>query len=192
MMMVSRAANRVGEADMSQHGEESSISLRGRQRVRKGKADFPIEHQLLPRPDIIQHISKLDILQIMNPFTKYLSQWSSDSQFAEFVAYWDQLERVVIAVYRDKMTAAAAEGEFEKIWPWLRINYPAFEVALRPYWRVTRAAGQPTAIDPFRLLIDIESPVAITGDWRAMQHLPAAREAINRYLLENDAQQGSN
>jgi hypothetical protein len=77
----------------------------------------------------------------------------------------------------------AAAGEFEQVWPWLRERYPDRAEALRPHWQATRAAGAPTRDDPFRLLLAVPEPAAIRGDWRAMQHLPAAREAINRYLL---------
>lgn len=119
----------------------------------------------------------------MNPFTRYLRQWSPDSGFNEFVEYWDRLERVVVGVYRQKMDAATAEAEYGAVWPWLRKGYNHWRNALRPHWQATRAAGEPTRTDPFQLMLDIPAPVAIRGDWRAMQHLPAAREAINRYLV---------
>jgi hypothetical protein len=120
----------------------------------------------------------------MNPFTKYLSQWTNDDSFLSFVERWDRLERLVIGVYRGKMDLDMAEPEFQLIWPWLRSKYLAWEEILQPYWQATRAAGDHTRIDPFRLLLGIDSPKDIPGDWRLMQHLPAAREAINRYLVD--------
>ncbi len=122
-----------------------------------------------------------------NPFTRFLSQWSSDDALAAFVAAWDRLERVVVGVYRAQMDEATAAAEYAAVWPWLRAAYPRWQEALRPYWQATRAAGEPTRVDPFALLLDIPAAAAIAGDWRAMQHLPAAREAINRYLLEHPA-----
>jgi hypothetical protein len=121
----------------------------------------------------------------MNPFTQYLSQWSRDGDFAAFVEQWDRLERLVVGVYRGKLNVDRAAPEFEALWPWLRREYGAWAGALRPYWQATRAAGEPTQTDPFRLLLDIPAARAISGDWRAMQHLPAAREAINRYLVDH-------
>ena len=59
----------------------------------------------------------------MNPFTRYLSQWSTDDSFAAFVADWDRLERLVIGVYRAKLAVAAAEPEFAQVWPRLRRRY---------------------------------------------------------------------
>ncbi len=120
----------------------------------------------------------------MNPFTKYLSQWSDDRNFAAFVEQWDRLERIVIGVYRSKLDVGAAEAEFAEVWSWLREHYPNVEPTLRRHWPETRAAGEPTHVDPFQLLLDIPRAADISGDWRAMQHLPAAREAINRRLLE--------
>ncbi len=121
----------------------------------------------------------------MNPFSKYLSQWSADTDFAAFVEQWDRLEAVVVGVYRRKMDLAVAEITFDEVWSRLRESYPRWRDELRLYWQATRAAGEPTQIDPFQLLLDIPTPGAIGGDWRAMQHLPAAREAINHYLIDH-------
>jgi hypothetical protein len=120
----------------------------------------------------------------MNPFSKFLRQWSQDDSLAEFVEYWDRLERLVVQVYRQKLTPEAAVGEFEQVWPWLRAHYEAWEGALRPLWTQTVAGGQPTQQDPFQLLLALSSPKAISGDWVAMQHLPAAREALNQLILQ--------
>lgn len=118
-----------------------------------------------------------------NPFTKFLRQWWQDDQFEDFVERWDALELIMVRVYREKMTPAEARPQFEATWPWLRTHYREWEAALRPFWQQTKAAGEQTRVDPFRLLLEIKSPEAIQGDWRAMQHLPAAREALNQYIL---------
>jgi hypothetical protein len=119
----------------------------------------------------------------MNPFTKFLRRRGGDHDFDQFVVYWDRLEYLVVHVYREKMPLDEAADEYAVVWPWLRTQYGRWQPALTPYWQQTRAAGAPTATDPFQLLLDIDAPQAILGDWRAMQHLPAAREAINQYLL---------
>lgn len=119
----------------------------------------------------------------MNPFTNFLRQWNPDTNLDEFIRYWDTLERVMVAVYRKKTTPVAAEAEFYRVWLWLRQQYDEWEGVLRPYWKQTLVAGMPTQTDPFQLLLDIPNPQAIGGDWRAMQHLPAAREALNQYIL---------
>lgn len=119
----------------------------------------------------------------MNPFTKYLTQWSRNRQLKEFVAYWDELEFIIVQVHRQKMDLATADPLFERVWPWLRQHYGKWEATLRPFWQATKAAGAPTRTDPFQLLIDLENPEAILGNWHVMQHLPAAREALNQLLL---------
>ena len=124
------------------------------------------------------------VKDIINPFTRFLSQRSDDDAFAAFIAYWDRLERVVVGVYRAKLDEATAADEYRAVWPWLRARYPRWAETLRPHWQATRAAGEPTQTDPFALLRALAAPADIVGDWRAMQHLPAAREAINRYLCE--------
>ncbi len=122
-----------------------------------------------------------------NPFTRFLNQWSGNRPFDAFIERWDTLEYVMVAVYREKMTTAEAQPLYDQSWPWLRKQYPDWQAILKPYWEPTRAAGKPIETDPFQLLLDIPSPEAILGDWNAMQHLPAAREAVNRYLADQPA-----
>ncbi len=90
----------------------------------------------------------------------------------------------MVQVHREKMMLAVAEPEFAQVWPWLRQHYGRWEEVLRPYWQQTKAAGVPTQTDPFQLLLDLETPAAILDNWHVMQHLPAAREALNLYLRD--------
>lgn len=120
----------------------------------------------------------------MNPFSRFLSQWSQNRPLNEFVAQWDELERTVVNVHREKMSLAEAEPIFSEVWPWLRQQYGQWEALLRPYWQQTKAAGELTKQDPFQLLLAFNAPSDILGNWFAMQHLPAAREALNRFLRE--------
>lgn len=124
-----------------------------------------------------------------NPFSQFLRQFAPDRDFDAFVAQWDILESLVVRVYRNKMPAAGAQSDYDRVWPWLRSEYGRWEPALRPYWQATKAAGEATHMDPFQLLLDLPGPEAILGNWPAMQHLPAARESINRFLRDrgNDA-----
>lgn len=119
----------------------------------------------------------------MNPFTRFLNQWSDNHSLDEFIAHWDLLERVVVLVYRQKMTLDEAEEPFRQAWPWLRQQYGQWEEILRPFWQQTQAGSQPTQTDPFRLLLRLEKTADIPDNWNAMQHLPAAREALNRLVL---------
>ena len=121
----------------------------------------------------------------MNPFTRFLKQWSSNQPLEEFITHWDALEHVMVNVYRKKMLLEEAQPFFDASWPWLRQNYKNWMIDLRPYWQKTKAAGELTKTDPFQMLIDLPTVSAILDNWSAMQHLPAAREALNQYLLEN-------
>lgn len=127
----------------------------------------------------------MPIDQSTNPFSRYLRQFAGDRAFDDFVEQWDVLESVVVRVYRGKTTVAAAQPDFDHAWPRLREAYPHWEPALRPYWQATRAAGEPTHQDPFQLLLDLPSLEVLEGNWTIMQHLPAAREAINRFLVDH-------
>ncbi len=120
-----------------------------------------------------------------NPFSKYLNQWLDNPDVEQFLSYWDELEYITIRVYQKKMAVDEVRVEFVRIWAWLRENYGDWEDALRPYWQQTISGGQPTRVDPFWLLINKQVPEDILDDWNAMQHLPAAREALNQYILAN-------
>ncbi len=119
----------------------------------------------------------------MNPFTRFLSQRLPRGPFTEFVRHWDELEALVIRVYKAGRVAPADETVFDRTWPWLQRQYPRWAKALAETWPETRIAGQIAPEDPFQRLLAAQSAAAFVGDWAAMQHLPAAREALNRYLL---------
>lgn len=121
----------------------------------------------------------------MNPFTRFLKQWSDNHELSDFIAHWDRLEMLTIDVYKDNVDAEAAEKEFDEVWPWLRQHYGRWQPDLEPLWQQTKAAGETTKTDPFQLLLALEEPTAIHGNWRALQHLPAAREALNQLLLQS-------
>ena len=123
----------------------------------------------------------------MNPFTRFLKQWAGNNDLAEFIAYWDRLEALTIAIYKKKVSLAEADPEFEAVWPWLRQHYGRWQPLLKPYWQQTKAAGVVTQTDPFQLLLDLPEATAVSGNWRAMQHLPAAREALNQFLLDSSS-----
>jgi hypothetical protein len=119
----------------------------------------------------------------MNPFTRFLLQWSADVPLGEFVARWDVLERVVVRVYKGKGPTAVDETEYQEARSWLKQHYPQFAPALRPYWQATKVGGSYEHEDPFALLLGVDTAVGFQQNWTAMQHLPAAREALNQFIL---------
>ncbi len=119
----------------------------------------------------------------MNPFSRYLSQWSQDRALRAFVAEWDELERLVIRVYKAGQATEADEAQFSRLREELVRQYPPLAPSLEPLWKQARVAGRSAAQDPFLRLIDADCAARFVGDWEAMQYLPAAREAVNRALL---------
>lgn len=119
----------------------------------------------------------------MNPFSKFLRQWSRQPDFDHFVEQWDRLERLVIAVYKAGQARPEDEQTYAEVRTWLGQHYGRWSEALRPHWQEALIGGAPAVEDPFLRLTRPENAAAFVGDWQAMQHLPAAREAINRLLL---------
>lgn len=119
----------------------------------------------------------------MNPFTQAILKRKKDRRMRDFVRYWDALEALVIRVYKAGCATPEDEKEYRRVRAWLQKNYPRWQRELDPYWRATRIAGEPAAEDPFASLIARSSAAEFVGDWRAMQSLPAAREALNEFLI---------
>jgi hypothetical protein len=120
----------------------------------------------------------------MNPFTRFLLGRKSTkvSALEALVEHWDALEALVIRVYKGKEADTADLAEYEQLKGWLVENYTVWENELRPFWQATRAGGRLTEQDPFLRLLAAEQAGDFVGDWEAMQHLPAAREALNRFI----------
>ena len=123
-----------------------------------------------------------------NPFTRLLGRRLDQKttlrlEIDAFVEPWDLLEALVISIYRTGSASEEDQGSVDEVTRWLAERYSAYENALAPHWAGTRAAGQTVESDPFRSLFSDRSAASFIGDWSAMQTLPAAREALNRWLL---------
>ena len=128
---------------------------------------------------------------MMNPFTRFLRQWNQgDAELDQLVEQCDALESLVIRVYKEGEASAADEAEYRTIRGWMRNNYRFWQDALRPFWQEARVAGRPATEDPFLRLTAPESASAFAGDWEAMQVLPAAREALNRLVIQESNEEG--
>lgn len=129
-----------------------------------------------------------------NPFSRALLRRlptdASSAERAAFVARWDALEALVIAVYRECEATDDDEAAYTALRGWFAAAYPRVASALAPQWSGTRAGGRAVAEDPFTALFDRPSAAAFVGDWDAMQRLPAAREAVNRWLLDAGSHAG--
>jgi hypothetical protein len=119
-----------------------------------------------------------------NPFTRFLARDLDDDSFVTFIGYWDRLEALVVSIYKNDVAGRMEEREFEQVWNWLSKNYPRWQIALRPYWTRSRTGGKAPQENPFAHLLAARSAADFVGDWSTMQSLPAAREALNRFVLD--------
>lgn len=120
----------------------------------------------------------------MNPFTQSLLRHLQDRELAEFATSWDSLEGLVIRVFKDKAALEEDQAEFQRIRAWLLEHYPRWQVALQPYWQATRVAGEFAREDPFAFLLSVTEAAAFVNHKRALVTLPAAREALNQFLVD--------
>jgi hypothetical protein len=121
-----------------------------------------------------------------NPFSRFLRSRLPDrsAEADAFVAAWDRLETLVVDVYRRGGADAADEAELAALAADLAARYRAVARALEPHWRAATAAGRPVTADPFLALLSAPGAAWFAGNRAALQQLPAAREAINRWLVE--------
>jgi hypothetical protein len=117
-----------------------------------------------------------------NPFTQFLLATGEDPDLITFVQGWDALEDLVIRIYRGEETPDEAANDFDHLKSALFTGYSRWREALKPYWQVPRIGSRPALSDPFTTILDLEKASDITGNWRIMQTLPDAREALNLFI----------
>jgi hypothetical protein len=120
----------------------------------------------------------------MNPFTWYIMEQMPGSELRDFVEYWDLLEALVIRTYKTGSASQADEAEFQQLKQWLVDRYAKWQIELEKHWRVARINGEPAQEDPYRFLLSVDNAREFVGCWHCLQTLPAAREALNAFLIE--------
>lgn len=125
----------------------------------------------------------------MNIFTRFLTQKQPlNPSLEQFIAHWDQLEALVIRVYKNKQATAADQTLYAELRPWLQTHYPSLTAALQPFWQASKVGGKLEHGDPFVFLFTPAGAEQFINNWAAMQHLPAARETLNSYLVAHSPQ----
>lgn len=119
----------------------------------------------------------------MNPFTRFLRQWTTDANLHTFVEHCDALEALVIRVYKQGQAAPADEAEYQALRRWLKANYASWKGPLRSYLP-DRADSDEGTLDPIEELLLVERAAGFVDNWSLMQRLPPAREALNRLVLK--------
>ncbi len=109
-----------------------------------------------------------------------------ESALIEFVLHWDELEALIVRVYRGGQATPADEVAHAHLRRRLLAAWPAFEARLAAYWPRTRIGREPAREDPLARLLTIERAADVVDNWAAMQTLPAARETLNLLLLDAD------
>lgn len=121
----------------------------------------------------------------MNPFTRFLTQWTNNRpDLAEFIHHWDALEALAIGVYKAGKATAEDDQIYLSAQSHMQTNYPKISKQLKPFWEKSEVGGELDHADPFEYLFQYESAAGFIGNWAALQHLPAAREALNGYLVQ--------
>ncbi len=122
----------------------------------------------------------------MNPFTRSLLGRVTDQALIDFVQNWDELEALIVRVYRNNAVAPEDEAVYARLRAWLQAAYPRHQTRLAVYWPRTRVGREPAREDPLARLLAIKRAADLVDNWAAMQTLPAARETLNLLLLDAD------
>ncbi len=120
----------------------------------------------------------------MNPYTRSLLERVEDPDLQSWVERWDELESLVIEVYRLEAAGPDDEREYRRLRTELRRDYERWNPELERHWRGLQAGGEAVTDDPFWALLAPKQAGDFVDNWKAMQTLPAAREALNNYLIE--------
>jgi hypothetical protein len=123
----------------------------------------------------------------VNPFTRFLLKRTRDRELARLVEGWDALEALVIRVYKAGQADAEDEAEWVRSRADLLRLLPRWQRRLSPHWAGKLGGGEPLQADPFAWLLGFEAASDFVRNRRAMQTLPAAREALNELIIENSA-----
>lgn len=120
----------------------------------------------------------------MNPVTAMLVRQVGDRKIARFIERWDALEALVIRVYKGARATPVDERLYKRLRPELRTKLRRYGPELDQYWPKATVGGKLAKHNPFLTLLRAEHPSVFVGNWPAMQMLPAARQALNEWLLD--------
>jgi hypothetical protein len=124
----------------------------------------------------------------MNPATAALLRSLRRTDIQAFVSGWDAFEITIIYLFREKQLTQETIRHFTQLRTNLVVEYGKWRTDLAPFVRQVRAAG---GVQPFDALLAPTLPDKFLEDWVLMQALPAAREAINLWLISLIEQESS-
>ena len=119
-----------------------------------------------------------------NPVTRKILDDLRDPALSAFVEGWDDLEELVISVFRTSEATRAQRRMYHRLRKTLVKGYEEHRDALFAYWPEAQVAGEKALEDPFLALLSVERASQFIENWQAMQTLPAVRESINGWLVD--------
>ena len=117
-------------------------------------------------------------------FRRFLADRRKDHRLGSFARDWDALEALVIEVYRQGEASLTQERHYQRLRLRLTRGYPKWAPDLEVFWQAVKIGSQRLQKDPFAEILAPRQAQAFVENWAAMQTLPAAREALNLYMLE--------
>lgn len=120
----------------------------------------------------------------MNPFTRSLMAHVTEPALIDFVRHWDDLEALIVRVYRGGKATPDDEAAHAQLRRRLLPAHAGFQARLAIYWPRTRIGREPAQEDPLAQLLAIERAADVVDNWAALQMLPAARETLNLLLAD--------
>lgn len=126
----------------------------------------------------------------MNPVTRTLLDKIDDPALEAFVAGWDNLEALVIDVFKSNVLSEEQQLAYLALQAHLSRAYAGWQQELAPFWHAARVNDLPVEQDPFLSLLEPAAAGEFLGNWAALQILPAAREALNEMLMARIRRQG--
>jgi hypothetical protein len=149
---------------------------------------FKMKQRVFVETDLSGFVARLlrcIMAGVSNPFTKSISGSVQSDALRAFVQRWDALEALVVRAFRARAATPADEAEYSELRAWLASHYAPWQPALEPLWKQAKRGGKLCEDDPFAFLFAPETASAFAGSWAHMQALPAARESLNRLLLDH-------
>lgn len=120
----------------------------------------------------------------LNPVTAMLLEKVDSQELRGWTEAWGRLERMLLAVYRSGAVLDEQRRAYRRLRSEIRVDYGRWEADLKVHWQSAQVAGVPLERDPFVYLTTPEDLTAGFVTWQVIQILPAAREALNSFLLE--------
>lgn len=119
----------------------------------------------------------------MNPVTRSLLQRVPDADLHRFVEDWDELEALIVDIFRQKSVTFRQQEAFFTLQARLVEGYARYKAELDRFWPATKIKGEIVLADPFLRVMEARAAAAFVENWEAMKTLPAAREALNQMLM---------